>query len=370
MNKFVPFILLFSFLSCAQVKKLEKQLESREKESSSIQLAWAKNLDPVYISGNLPIGMTSPFISDDILYIGDLSGSMHAYDLMSGRVVWQVFDKHPLSAMANRFEDSVLYGSKNGRFFSRNYLTGKLNYSIDLGAPIESQPVIVQGRAIIHLRNHTIISLDAKTGKVFWRYKRSIPYTTTLQRVSKVLPISNQLFVGFADGNVASLSLEEGTVKWEQKVSTGVKFVDVDATPVLFDKRLVVGSASGPVRFLNLATGAIETTVEFSLSHTPLKVKDNLIAGSVFGEVYRVDRVGKILKRKKLSDNSISSIKPYKIGFIVGTMGSEVYYLNQEFEVVEEFNLGSGQSAVFGEIAADSGMVALYSSRNRLYVFK
>lgn len=370
MNKYLLLTFVFCFISCAQVKKLEKKLEVREKESKSLNFAWTKNLDPAYISGNLPIGMNSPFISDDILYVGDLTGSMHAYDLMSGRVVWEVFDKHPLNAMANRFDDAILYGSKNGRFFSRHYLSGKLNYSIDLGAPIESQPVIVQGRAIIHLRNHTIVTLDAKTGKVFWRYKRSIPYTTTLQRVSKVLPVGNQLFVGFADGNVASLSLEEGTVRWEQKVSTGVKFVDVDASPVLFDKRLVVGSASGPVRFLNLATGAIETTVEFSLSHTPLKVKDNLIVGSIFGEVYRVDSVGKILKRKKLSEDSISSIKPYKIGFIVGTMGSEIFYLNKDFDIVEKFNLGSEQSAIFGEIISDSGMVALYSSRNRLYVFK
>lgn len=370
MNKILALIFLFGAVSCAQVKKLEKELEPREYKSRALQLSWTKNLDPIYNTGNLPIGMTSPFISDDILYVGDLSGSMHAYDLHSGRVVWEVVDKHPISGMANKFEDAILYGSKNGRLFSRHSLTGKLNYSIDLGAPIESQPVIVQGRAVIHLRNHTIVTLDAKTGKVFWRYKRSIPYTTTLQRVSRVLPIKNQLIVGFADGNVASLSLEEGAVKWEQKVSTGVKFVDVDASPVLFDKRLVVGSASGPVRFLNLATGAIETTIEFSLSHTPFKDKSSLVVGSVFGEVYRVDTVGKIVKRKKLSDNSISSIKPYKIGFIVATMGSEIFYLNKDFDIIEQFNLGSEQSAVFGEIEAAEDNIALYSSRNRLYVFK
>lgn len=374
MNNSLILLLAFGLLSCAQLKKLEqkigKQIEAREYESRALNLSWTKNLDPIHSSGNLPIGMNSPFVSEDILYIGDLSGYMHAYDLNSGRVIWEVNEKHSFNSMANRFENSVLYGSKNGRFFSRNYLTGKLNYSVDLGAPIESQPVVSQGRAIIHLRNHTIVTLDAKTGKIFWRYKRSVPYTTTLQRVSKVLSIKNRLIVGFADGYVASLSLEEGAVVWEQKISTGFKFVDVDATPVLFNNRLVVGSASGPVRYLNLSNGGIETTIEFTLSHTPYKDKNSLIAGSVLGEIYRIDKVGKILKQKKLSENSISSVSPYKIGFIVTTMGSEIFYLNKDFGVIEKFNLGTDQSAVFGEVSADEDVVSLYSSRNRLYVFK
>lgn len=370
MNKFLFLLIIVGGTSCAQLKKIEKQIEPRNYEEKGLSLLWTKNLDPVYSAGNLPIGMNSPFVSEDILYIGDLSGVMHAYDLNSGRVVWEKDEKHPFNGMANRFEKSILYGSKNGRFFSRHYLTGELNYAIDLGSPIESQPVITQGRAIIHLRNHTIVTLDAKTGKVFWRYKRSIPYTTTLQRVSKVLPIKNRLIVGFADGNVAALSLEEGSVIWEQKISTGVKFVDVDATPVLFNKRLVVGSASGPVRYLNMTSGAIETTVEFSLSHTPFRDKNSLIAGSVFGELYRIDKVGKILQRKKLSENSISSVSPFKIGFIVTTMGSEIFYLNKDFGVIEEFKLGTDQSAVFGEVSAEEDVVSMSSSRNRLYVFK
>ena len=228
MNKIVLSLFIFLSVACAQLKKIEKEIEPREYDSKALRLSWTKNLDPTHSTGNLPIGMNSPFVSDDILYIGDLSGVMHAYDLHSGRVVWEKVENHPFNSMANRFNTSILYGSKNGRFFSRHYLTGELNYSIDLGAPIESQPVISNGRAIIHLRNHTIVTLDAETGKVFWRYKRSIPYTTTLQKVSKVLPIKNRLIVGFADGNVAALSLEEGAVIWEQKISTGVKFVDVD----------------------------------------------------------------------------------------------------------------------------------------------
>lgn len=371
MNKTLAITLVLCFfVGCAQLKKVEKQLNRNDSKLKKLSLAWIKNLDPSHSSGNLPVGGSSPFIADDIVYIGSLSGSMHAYDLNSGRVVWTADEKQPINAMANIFEGNVIYGSQNGRFFSRDKLSGELNYALDLGSPIESQPIIRSGRAIIHLRNHTIVTLDAATGKVFWRYRRSIPFTTTLQRVSKVLPVKNHLVVGFADGYVAAISLEEGSILWEQKISTGVKFVDVDASPILYNGKIVVGSASGPVRFLNPRSGAIETTIEFSLSHTPLQEKSHLIMGSTFGDIYRVNRFGKIMKRKSISKDAISSIKPYGIGFMIATMGSDIFYVNKDFDVLDTFKLGNKQSAVFGEIVGEGDSLALYSSRNRLYVFK
>jgi outer membrane protein assembly factor BamB len=357
---------LLFIVSCSQISLVS--LDKPELDSQQLRVSWVKNLDPVYNTGNLPIGTSSPYLSEDILYMGSLKGEMTAYEFDTGRVIWQTNDKHSLNAMANRLGKNIYYGSKNGRLFSRHYLTGKLNYSIDLGAPIESQPIFSRGRLLIHLRNHTIICLDASTGKVFWRYKRSIPYSTTLQRVSKVLPYGRQLIVGFADGNIASISLEEGVVNWEQKISTGVKFVDVDVRPFIFNKKIVVGSASGPMRFLNLKNGVIERTVEFPQSHTPILDNNQLIVGSTFGDLYRVDKYAKVVKRVKLSKNAISSVLAYKDGFVVATMGSEIFYLDKDFNHLGDFNLGSEQSAIFGELVGSKDSFSFYSSRNRLYV--
>lgn len=371
MIKLLLCLVLILGASCSKLKLDKLPLEKIDKNENPMTIAWAKNLDPVYNTGNFPIGTSSPYIFDDMLFMGDLNGFMRAYDLESGRVLWEADEKHPIQSKVNKLNDNIFYGSKSGRFFSRNYVSGKLAYAIDLGAPIESQPIFSKGRVIIHLRNHTIICLDAGTGKVFWRYRRSIPYTTTLQRVSQVMPLDNNLIVGFADGNVVSLSLEEGVLKWEQKISTGVKFIDVDVTPIMFGKYIVVGSASGPLRFLNPINGVIEKTLELNQSHTPLKTKEGIYVGGVFGEIYLVDEYAKIVRRKKLSDNGISSIISFKGGLVVSTMGQEVYFVDKEtFETKHEFKLGSDQSAVFGDIVSNNGYLGIYSSRNRLYVIK
>lgn len=367
MLKFFP--ILFLAISCSTLKNVP--LEKIEKKPMYFQLSWVKNLDPDYNSGNLPIGTSSPFIFEDILYMGNLNGEMKAYDVETGKTLWSFQEKSPIQSQVNKLGDFIYYGTKSGRLVVRHYLTGKLNYATDLGSPIETQPSFVAGRVIIHLRSHTIITLDALTGKIFWRYKRSVPFLTTLQRVSQVMSYKNNIIIGFADGNLVSLSLEEGIVNWEQKLSTGVKFVDVDVKPIMFNDLIVAGSAAGPMRMVNPSNGVIEKTIEVFQAHTPYIKDDYLFVGSVFGELYKLDTYGKIIKRKKLSENGISSINGWKSGLVVTTMGSRIYQVNIEnFDTLSEFDLGHDQSAVFGHAVVAENLLSIYSSRNRLYLFQ
>lgn len=366
------FLLVFVF-SCSQLKGIKGiNLDSPVQDKAHFQLKWVKELDPNFSTGNFPIGTSSPYVHEDILYMGNLRGEMVAYDLESGRIIWKTQEKGPIQSQVNFYQDTVYYGTQTGRLLARHYFTGKLLYSVDLGSPIESQPSFLQGRLVLHLRNHSIIVLDARTGKVFWRYKRSIPYSTTLQRVSHINTHDGGILVGFADGSVALLSLEEGIIRWEQKISTGVKFVDVDVTPVVISKYIVAGSATGPMRLLNPVNGVIEKTIELNQSNTPLIEDGSFLVGSTDGRLFRVSNQGKILQSQKLSDDAISSIKPWKKGLVVTSMGSQVFYVDREkLQVLDIFDLGSDQSAVFGEaVVSEDGILGVYSARNRLYVFK
>jgi outer membrane protein assembly factor BamB len=365
--------LCFILSSCATINSniAKVGLEKPQKDTDHFRVSWIKNLDPVYNTGNLPIGTSSPFVFEDMLFMGDLNGIMTAYDVDNGKVLWSFDDGSPLQGQVNKVGENIFYGSKTGRLFSRKYVDGALNYAIDLGSPIESQPSYINGRLVVHLRNHTVVTLDAATGKVFWRYKRSIPFVTTLQRVSQIMPFKNSMIIGFADGYLVSLSLEEGVIKWEQKLSTGLKFVDVDVKPVYFNNLIVAGSASGPMRMINPENGVIERTIEIFQSHTPLLVGNDLVVGSVFGILYRVDKSGKIKHQRKISDDGISSVVSWKNGLAVTTMGETIHQLNNDsFKELATFNLGSDQSAVFGTSVLGDDILSVYSSRNRLYVFK
>jgi outer membrane protein assembly factor BamB len=370
MNKLLLLLLLSG---CANFGKITEKLplDKIERKDNHFNVRWSKNLDPDYNTGNLPIGTSSPFIYEDILYQGNLKGQMIAYDLDKGTIIWKENEGQPINSKASIFKENVLYGTMNGRVYSRHYLTGKLNFGIDLGEPIESEIVVSQGRMFAHLRNHKIVAMDASTGKVFWSYRRSVPFTTTLQRVSKVLPYKDKLIVGFADGHIVSLSRDEGVVNWEQKITDGLKFVDVDTDPIYFNGYIVAGSAVGKMRFLNPDTGLILRTVDLTAAHAPLKVSDELVVGTVFGELARVDKSGQVIIKRKVSNAGISSVAPWKGGYAVGTMSGKVMMVDaKDLSPIETFELGSDQSAVFGFLQQSNDYLAIYSSRNRLYVFK
>jgi outer membrane protein assembly factor BamB len=359
------FFLLVFLVSCGSIRPTAPL-----KTSSFFRVQWSKNLDPEYVSGNLPIGLGAPRIFNDIVYMGSMSGEMSAYDLESGRVLWSKNEKTPLGGPAEFFKDHVAYGGLNGRLFVRHYLTGELKYAIDLGAPIESAPHFQNDRMIVYLRGHQIVQLDAETGKVLWVYKRAVPVTTTLQRTSRPLVVGNKIIIGFADGFLGALSRDEGLVLWETKIADQSKFVDVDLNPVLAGGAIVTGSPSGDLKSINPDNGAISRSYGLSVMAHPLLKNEQLVLGTNDGEVVLMSFGGEILKRVKVSDQPVSAVTWWKDNLVAASFDGKIRSIDPlTLKVVDEFSMGYEFSAVFSDLVVSDDYMAVYTSRNRLYLF-
>lgn len=366
-------VVLASVSACSSVTSVVQKIEGVREQEKPLTVRWAKNLDPVYETGNLPIHLGAPSIDDNgvRLYIADGSGEMTAYSLEDGRELWQFSDGGTSHAGATVSNEILYYGTSQGRLISRNATSGELLWSIDLGASIETSPTIAGGRLFVQLRNHQIFALDATTGKILWAYKRSVPLLTTLQRASRPVVWQNKIYVGFADGSVAAFNVEEGVMLWERKISNGDKFVDVDMSPTFFNNQLWIGSSSNDVHVLEPKTGRTLRTLNFSSSHQPLRYGDALIFGTTNGEVVGVNSNGKTVMKFKVSDNQISSVTNWKSGYVVTDVEGRVFFVDgQEGNILWSHHLGHAASGIFATPATGPGRLALLSSRNRLYVFE
>ena len=363
-------LLLCSLVSCSTFRKAGFQGVERRRDYFTV--AWSKNLDPPSNTGNLPIALNAPLIYGKNVYIGDNSGVMRAYSLVDGREVWSGRDRDAYHAKPVVSEGSLIYGDIEGRVYARDMLTGELQYAVDLGASIESEAIVHGGRAFFHTRNHQIFALDAKTGKILWSYKRSISQPTTLQGVSRPTVHSNKLFVGFADGTVCAFSLEEGMVLWEKKVSTGEKFIDVDMEPVVFGGHLYVGSSAGDLHVFNADTGNIVKTTKDRVARSPRIIDQNLVYSTTEGGLVALDGTGKEIKRVKLPNAGyLGSAIAWRNGIVVPSIDGTLYLLDRKtFRLLDEKFLGHAYSAVFGSLAVGGNSLAVFSSRNRLYVYR
>jgi outer membrane protein assembly factor BamB len=364
-------LMTFLFLASSCSTLYDMGLRGDKPQPESFQISWAKNNDPVHKTGNLPIALNSPYIYEGIVYVGHNAGGLRAYELETGNDIWKSDELGPYHGKPVGYKNQIIYGNAQGRVYSRHYLTGKLKYSVELDASIETQGVVYKGRIIYQLRNHKIFCLDIATGKVLWAYRRSVPFITSLQRASRPLAINNKLYVGFADGVIAAFSIEEGIILWEKKLSNSSKFIDVDMTPVYYDKKIFVGSLDGPMTVLRPDTGSILRKFDFSVSRSPIKNKESLIIGTIKGELVEIDSQQRIVRRKKVSDVHISSLIKWKNNFVLSNVKGELILVNSKtFEVMGTHSLGHSTSSVFGELEVSDGKLAVLSSRNRLYIFK
>lgn len=360
------FLLLVLLLGCSRLN-----LEAPKKDKEFFNVAWIKNMDPTYESGNLPIGLGASRIFQDIVYMGSVSGTMYAFDVETGRVLWSEKENTALGGAAEFFNDHVAYGGMNGRLFVRHYLSGKLKYAIDLGAPIESAPYYFNGRLFVYLRGHQLVHLDAETGKVLWVYRRAVPVTTTLQRTTRPLVLGNKVIVGFADGFLGALSLQEGLLLWETKLVETAKFVDVDLNPVQAGGMIISGSPSGNLQAVNPDSGAIARTYPVSVMAHPYLKGEQLILGTNDGEVIIMSLGGEILKRGVISKQPVSAVTWWKDHIVAASFDGYIRAVDPlTMKTVESFALGNDISAVFSDLVQTPEYMSLYSSRNRLYLFQ
>lgn len=363
--------LLLTLTSCAFVQKVKKlELRPGSVQKEHFNATWIKNLDPNYQTGNLPINLGSPLVHNGVVYVGNNNGFMDAYSLKNGRLLWREKTMGAMHSAPIVHEDVLIYGDIHGRMYGKNLVTGKFDFIFDLGSAVDATPVVAKGRLLIHTRNHKIFSVDAKTGKILWTYKRSVPYFSTLQRTSRPLVIANRVFVGFADGHLVAFSLEEGQVIWEKKMSSADKFIDVDMSPSFFRSKLVVSSVNGQAEVIEPQSGILFKRLPFTTNRDATLFEEFALFGTIDGKIVALDDGFNIQKEVKLTDKPISSIKRWKSGIIVTTIGKEVFYLNKNFMLIDKFDLGSAYSAVFGHTSVEDDSLAIFSSRNRLYLFK
>lgn len=367
------FLLTLFLGSCSSLKSYYPKAEVPNK--LMFNPSWVKNLDPMYDSGNLPIALQSPLIYEGIVYVGSNAGFMQAYELDNGKMVWSEKDDSTYHASPVIYKDQVVYGTVQGRVISRHYTTGKIKYSVDLGASVETKGVIHKGRILFQLRNHQVFCLDVETGKILWGYKRSVSYVTTLQRSSTPVVYKDKVLIGFADGSFAALSLEEGVLLYETKLSSASKFVDVDNAAFVLDDKVYIGSVGSPFSILDPNTGKIIKRSEFIASRAPFYdaefTQGQLWIGTQNGEVLITDKNLVIQNKIKVSSGVITSIAKYKNGLAISSTSGEIVYVDpKSLKSQEKYNLGHSYSAVFGDIETKENYLAILSSRNRLFVFK
>jgi outer membrane protein assembly factor BamB len=157
-------------------------------------------------------------------------------------------------------EGLALVGDEHGEIYALNTANGKIRWQQNVGQQVLALPTISNSITIVKTISDTVIALSTKTGQILWNYNVGAP-TMILRGGSKPSIAGDSVITGFANGKMASLSLNQGNLNWMQTIATpqGVfevqRMVDIDVAPIVKDMVIYDATYQGNLAAIELGSG-------------------------------------------------------------------------------------------------------------------
>ena len=179
-----------------------------------------------------------PVVADGRVYAAAVKGGVHAFDLQTGKTVWEYKSKLPLSGGPGAGDNLVVVGSLEGDVVALDAATGAEKWTAKVPNEIIAAPTIGQGMVIVHSNDGRVTAFDETTGERRWFWTHDMPNLTVRGGDAPLLG-PGYVFVGNDDGTLTALSLADGRSLWETPVAEPEgrteleRMADVDGTPAL-----------------------------------------------------------------------------------------------------------------------------------------
>ncbi|HEX5048349.1 MAG TPA: PQQ-dependent dehydrogenase, methanol/ethanol family [Gammaproteobacteria bacterium] len=112
----------------------------------------------------------------------------------------------------------------------------------------EATPLVVSGVLYTVEAPNNVVALDAATGRVFWTfpYEPAADARTCCGRVNRGLAIlGDTLFMGTIDAHLLAIDAKAGTLLWKTKVAESSQRYSITMSPVVVKDKVIVGTAGG-----------------------------------------------------------------------------------------------------------------------------
>lgn len=214
----------------------------------------------------------SPVIQGEYIYAAGADGIVLAVNLETGRNHWRIDLDTNISGGVGVSEDLVLLGSENSEVIALDRETGEVLWQTEVSSEVLAAPKTNGGIVVAQSVDGKLAGLDAQTGAEVWIYESTVP-ALSLRGTSSPLISGDFVIAGFGNGTIVSVALDNGTLRWEQRVTipTGRseidRMVDIDGELYITDNGLLLAQGyQGYLVAIDVVTGQKRWQVEESSS--------------------------------------------------------------------------------------------------------
>jgi len=313
----------------------------------------------------------------ETLFVANAQGIAMSVQLQSGKVKWRYQHVDPFTmppvflpkeAVFGSKADVVVFGSQNGELLAFDAATGARVWEYDLGGELRESPILARHRLIVANSRNQVLALDPVSGKFLWQHSHETPAKMTILGHSGVLFANGKIFVGFSDGLVTALEVEDGSVKWSRPLTlSAATFGDTDTTPALFGDKIFVASFSDGLFALEAATGNVSWQRPVD-SVTRLLVHKSFLYMANHKELDAVDaQSGRMVWRFNYPSAMVTRPVVYGGYVVFGARPGGLYVLDvASGRLIQRFHPGG----IVGELTFYKGLLAFLSEGSNVYALK
>lgn len=294
-----------------------------------------------------------PAIADQQLFTANQNGTVTAIDKTSGKTLWQSDSHISISAGPAAMDGLVVIGGREGSVIAFNPQTGSILWRAKASSEILAAPTGANGIVLIKSIDGNVTAFSKIDGHQLWHYQQTEP--SLILRGASVPQISQDaVYVGFANGMLSKLSLQNGGLLWQQTIAIPQgsypvqRMVDIDANPIIFNGRLFAATYQGRIAALAPSSGSEIWGYDIS-SYSGMAVDQNRVyVSDASSHIWAFDSESGTVdwRQPKLEARNITG--PVIMGnyIVVGDAEGYLHWLSKkDGHFVARVNIGSGMIA-------------------------
>lgn len=203
-----------------------------------------------------------PTIVEGVVYSAGHDGDVAALSAATGRRVWSVDTKRPLSAGPEVGGGYVIVGSSDGDVIALDATSGAERWRKAIGSEVLAKPLIVNDLVVIRTVDGHLEALSLTDGANRWAFDEEVPRLTLRGTAAPILA-GDRIIAGFDNGKVFALDPRNGDMLWDAVVNAPSgrteleRLADIDSPAHASGDDIFVVGFQGRVAMLALDSGQI-----------------------------------------------------------------------------------------------------------------
>ncbi len=229
---------------------------------------WSKNIGGV---------VSSPFTSDDLLFVGGMDGTFYCFKAQYGESIWKFDAKAPIYASACALDDLVFCANSEGNIYGLNKKNGELQWKFTTGNALFAGLTAQNGKLIAASRDSNVYILNAVSGAL----ERKIFVGNKIMSTPSVC--NGILYIPSLDGSLSAYSLSDGILRWKFQSKSAI-----NTTPVISSNAVIIASLDKNVYALSLEDGSVlwKYGLESRIKTTPLVWQNSIFIAAENKTIY------------------------------------------------------------------------------------